>query len=91
MDVHILNGNAFGGVESLFFNLAINNKLDHHNEHIFFLGNLPEKYSGVKEVEKFIISKSDLLNKKYPKIRFFAHSDYKGVFWLTFFKFFFKE
>ena len=72
MDVHILNGNAFGGVESLFFNLAINNKLDHHNEHIFFLENLPEKYSGVKEVEKFIISKSDLLNKKISKNQVFC-------------------
>lgn len=81
MDVHVLNGNGFGGVESLFFHVLTN-----HNElniKLIFLGGVPNQFT-TNGLRKYLIFKKDI--KKYRrKIRvLIPHADYKSSIWLLY-------
>lgn len=80
----MLNGNGFGGVESLFYNVLTTKQ--ELNIRLLFVGNIPNQFNK-DDLKKHIIYKKDIIKYKSKVRVLIPHADYKSSIWLLYCRF----
>lgn len=74
MVIHALNGNGFGGVESLMLNLIKSQTFKKNQHFLVFLGEVPSQFNNYKG---YIINLNEVWSKRGTIKMIFAHADFK--------------
>lgn len=87
MILHVLHGDAFGGVENNFYRLIKLNKFSSQKYKILFLKSTPDIFD---EIDKNYFIKIYQITK-YDFNKVYFHSDFRGIYLSIFLKFFTKS